>query len=105
MSNFVKELSEYAEIISKLGKVKFLDDKSLSEKLNIGGAPFWEIFSPEICWRHLITASAATSPTSILKLNIKPNYLLIREWLKRKKLKQTSCKENVNNNYKGASSF
>jgi len=109
MTNFVKELSEYAEIINNLGKVKFLDGKNLSEKLSFGGAPFWEIFSPEICWRHLVTASAAKSFTSLLKLRIKPYYLLIREWLKRKKLKETSYKKNININininYKGAIIF
>jgi len=105
MTDFVKELSEYAVIIKNLGKVKLSDGNNLAEKLNFGGVSFWEIFSPEICWRHLITASSATSFTSLLKLRIKPNYLLLREWLKRKKLKETIYKKNINNNYKGAIIF
>jgi len=105
MTDFVKELSEYAVIIKNLGKVKLSDGNNLAEKLNFGGVSFWEIFSPEICWRHLITASSATSFTSILKLKIKPNYLLLREWLKRKKLKKKIYKQNINYNYKGAIIF
>ena len=41
MTDFVKELSEYAVIIKNLGKVKLSDGNNLAEKLNFGGVSFW----------------------------------------------------------------
>jgi hypothetical protein len=87
MSRFTQELSEYAELIKNLGDTKISSDKNLSERLIFNEISYWDVFSPEMCWRHLVTASSATSLSSRIKLLIKPKFILCREWVKRKIIK------------------
>ena len=95
MSKFVQELSEYAELIKNFGMANISKNKNLVDKLTFNEVSYWDVFSAEMCWRHLITASSAKSIFPFVKLFMKPKFLIIREWLKRKKIK-SSFKKNDN---------
>ena len=89
MSKFVQELSEYAELIKNFGMANISKNKNLVDKLTFNEVSYWDVFSAEMCWRHLITASSAKSIFPFVKLFMKPKFLIIREWLKRKKIKSS----------------
>jgi len=89
MTDFVKELSEYADLVKNFGKAKISTNQNLVDKLTFNEVSYWDVFSAEMCWRHLTTANSAKSIYSFLKLFIKPKFIIIREWLIRKRIKNS----------------
>jgi len=87
MSKFIQELSEYANLVKDFGKANISRNQNLVDKLTFNKVSYWDVFSAEMCWRHLTSASSARSTYSFIKLLIKPNFIRLREWLKRKKIK------------------
>ena len=83
MSKFDNELSEYANLIEKIGKTRITQTQNLSEKLIINEVSYWDIFSAEMAWRHLTTASSIKSPWQLIKYLMKLRLIIFREWFKR----------------------
>jgi len=79
---FSDDQNEYANLIETLGKVHLPDGRSLSQALTFEGVPFWEVFSPELAWRHLTTAVASETLLKNAKLWIKPTALHARDFLR-----------------------
>jgi hypothetical protein len=79
---FADDQNEYANIIEALGKAILPDGRSLSQALTFEGVPFWEVFSPELAWRHLTTAVASKTLLENAKLWIKPTALHARDLLR-----------------------
>ncbi|MAR99891.1 MAG: hypothetical protein CMH24_00770 [Nitrosomonadales bacterium] len=105
MSKFVQELSEYADLVKKFGRANISNNQNLVDKLTFNEVSYWDVFSAEMCWRHLTTASSAKSIFSFFKLFIKPKFIIIREWLIRKKIKNSFKKKRNNHLPKNAIIF
>ena len=66
MSKFVQELSEYADLVKNFGKAKISTNQNLVDKLTFNEVSYWDVFSAEMCWRHLTTANSAKSIYSLV---------------------------------------
>lgn len=62
----------YATLIQRLGRSTLTNGTTLSENLTFMGIPFWDVFAPELAWRHLTTAESAKSPAARFALRTKP---------------------------------
>lgn len=71
-SNFSDTQNYYASLIQELGKSMLPNGGTLAENFTFLGIPFWEVFAPELAWRHLTTVEAAKSPVSRIVLRVKP---------------------------------
>lgn len=80
-TSFAHVQNDYACLIEHIGKTRHSNGKTLSEILTIDGIPFWDIFAPELAWRHLTTAVAATTLKANLKLLVKPFVLRLKNVL------------------------
>lgn len=72
--NFSGTQNYYASLIKRLGEAKLPNGSTLAESLTLMEIPFWDIFAPELAWRHLTTVQAAKSPASKVFLLIKPYF-------------------------------
>lgn len=76
---FADDQYEYANLIELLGRASLPTGQTLSQALTLEGVPFWDVFSPELAWRHLTTAVASTTLLKNAKIWIKPPVLHARD--------------------------
>jgi CDP-glycerol glycerophosphotransferase (TagB/SpsB family) len=78
-NTFSNDQNLYATLIQEIGKSKLPNGKIISDIFNLKDIPFWEIFAPELAWRHLTTCMAATSLWDNFKILIKPYVLPLKQ--------------------------
>jgi hypothetical protein len=83
--SFVDAQNEYATIIRRLGDAVIDGEKKLSEYLDVGGIPFWDIFAAELACRHMTTALSSTDIIARTRQQIKPYLLRLRQKVNVKK--------------------
>jgi len=79
---FTEIQNGYATLIERLGATTLPGGQTLSEALNIDEVPFWEIFAPELAYRHLTTAVASVGPFARAKQVLRPYLLRLKRGIK-----------------------
>ena len=78
--SFESDQNEYATLIKSITNFKLSNQKTISEEFTLYKLPLWDIFAPELAWRHLTVLLASKTIISRVKLWFKPFFLKIKSF-------------------------
>lgn len=78
--SFESDQNNYATLIKSITNFKLSNQKTISEEFTLYKLPLWDVFAPELAWRHLTVLLASKSIVSRVKLWFKPFFLKIKSF-------------------------
>ena len=78
--SFESDQNKYATLVKSIANFRLSNQKTISEEFTLYKLPLWDVFAPELAWRHLTVLLASKTIISRVKLWFKPFFLRIKSF-------------------------